>query len=157
MSLCYSVAEGYGIYLNKLEQYLNGKNIINEYKKELPEALVDEFAKSISKSKTIQDLNDVLESYLRNAKTRDAYYFFLGIYQLICDRSGNLLEYLETDYNDVVIFLPRYYPWELTENYPKTKEEVIKLFAENLSYVYDVDEKIIKSVIDENVFEVTCS
>lgn len=140
-----------------MEQYLDGKNIINEYKKELPEALVDEFAKSISKSKTIQDLNDVLESYLRNAKTRDAYYFFLGIYQLICDRSGNLLEYLETDYNDVVIFLPRYYPWELTENYPKTKEEVIKLFAENLSYVYDVNEEIIKSVIDENVFEVTCS
>lgn len=157
MSMCYSVAEWYGVYLNKLEQYLDGKNIINEYKKELPEALVDEFAKSISKSKTIQDLNDVLESYLRNAKTRDAYYFFLGIYQLICDRSGNLLEYLETDYNDVVIFLPRYYPWELTENYPKTKEEVIKLFAENLSYVYDVNEEIIKSVIDENVFEVTCS
>ena len=111
MSVCYSVAEGYGVYLNKLEQYLDGKNIINEYKKELPEALVDEFAKSISKSKTIQDLNDVLESYLR----------------------------------------------EVTENYPKTKEEVIKLFAENLSYVYDVNEEIIKSVIDENVFEVTCS
>lgn len=157
MSMCYSVAEGYGIYLNKLEQYLDGKNIINEYKKELPEALVDEFAKNVSKSKTIQDLNDVLESYLRNAKTRDAYYFFPDIYQLICDKSGNLLEYLETDYNDVVIFLPRYYPWELTENYPKTKEEVIKLFAENLSYVYDVNEEIIKSVIDENVFEVTCS
>lgn len=155
--MCYSVAEGYGIYLNKLEQYLDGKNIINEYKKELPEALVDEFAKSISKSKTIQDLNDVLESYLRNAKIRDMYYFFSDVYQLICDKSGNLLEYLETDYNDVVIFLPRYYPWELTENYPKTTEEVIKLFAENLSYVYDVDEKIIKSVIDENVFEVTCS
>lgn len=29
--------------------------------------------------------------------------------------------------------------------------------AENLSYVYDVDKKIVKSVIDENVFEVTCS
>lgn len=41
--------------------------------------------------------------------------------------------------------------------YPKTKEEVIKLFAENLSFMYDVDEKIVKSVIDENVFEVTCS
>lgn len=157
MSMCYSVAEGYGIYLNKLEQYLDGKNIINEYKKELPEALVDEFAKSISKSKTIQDLNDVLESYLRNAKIRDTYYFFSDVYQLICDKSGNLLEYLETDYNDVVIFLPRYYPWELTENYPKTKEEVIKLFAENLSFMYDVDEKIVKSVIDENVFEITCS
>lgn len=157
MSLCYSVAEGYGVYLNKLEQYLDGKNIVNEYKKELPKALVDEFAKSISKSKTIQDLNDVLESYLRNAKTRDAYYFFPGIYQLICDKSGNLLEYLETDDNGVVIFLPRYYPWELTEDYPKTKEEVVKLFAENLSLVYDVDEEIIKSVIDENVFEVTCS
>lgn len=157
MSMCYSVAEGYGIYLNKLEQYLDGKNIINEYKKELPEALVDEFAKNISKSKTIQDLNDVLESYLRNAKTRDTYYFFPGIYQLVCDKSGNLLEYFETDYNGVVIFLPRYYPWELTEDYPKTKEEVIKFFAENLSYVYDVNEEIIKSVIDENVFEVTCS
>ena len=157
MSMCYSVAEGYGIYLNKLEQYLDGKNIINEYKKELPEALVDEFANSISKSKTIQELNDVLKNYLRNAQIRDTYYFFSDICQLICDKSGNLLEYLETDYNGVVIFLPRYYPWELTENYPKTKEEVIKLFTENLSYVYDVDEKIIKSVIDENVFEVTCS
>lgn len=157
MSVCYSVAEGYGIYLNKLEQYLDSKNIITEYKKELPEALVDEFANSISKGKTIQELNDVLKNYLRNAKIRDAYYFFSDIYQLICDKSGNLLEYLETDYNDVVIFLPRYYPWELTENYPKTKEEVIKLFAENLSFMYDVDEKIIKSVIDENVFEVTCS
>lgn len=157
MSMCYSVAEGYGVYLNKLEQYLNGKNIINEYKKELPEALVDEFANSISKSKTIQELNDVLESYLRNAKARDAYYSFPGVYQLICDKSGYLLECFETDYNDVVIFLPRYYPWELTENYPKTKEEVIKLFAESLSLVYDVDAEIIKSVIDEDVFEVTCS
>ena len=157
MSMCYSVAEGYGVYLNKLEQYLDGKNIINEYKKELPEALVDEFANSISKSKTIQELNNVLKNYLRNAKIRDTYYFFSDICQLICDKSGNLLEYLETDYNDVVIFLPKYYPWELTENYPKTKEEVIKLFAENLSYVYDVNEEIIKSVIDENVFEVTCS
>ena len=157
MSMCYSVAEGYGVYLNKLEQYLNGKNIINEYKKELPETLVDEFANSISKSKTIQELNDTLENYLCNAGRREAYYFFPGIYQLICDKSGSLLEYFETDYNDVVIFLPRYYPWELTEDYPKTREEVIKLFAKNLSFVYDVDEEIIKSVIDENVFEVTCS
>lgn len=157
MSLCYSVAEGYGIYLNKLKQYLNSKNIINEYKKELPESLVDEFANSISKSKTVQELNNVLVSYLLNAKRRDTYYSFSDIYQLICDKSYNLLEYFETDYNDVVIFLPRYYPWELTENYPKTKEEVIKLFAESLSLVYDVDAEIIKSVIDEDVFEVTCS
>lgn len=157
MSMCYSVAEGYGVYLNRLEQYLDSKNIINEYKKELPEVLVDEFTNSISKIKTIQELNDTLESYLYDAKRRDAYYSFLGVYQLICDKSGNLLEYLETDYNDVVIFLPRYYPWELTEDSPKTKEEVIKLFAESLSLVYDVDEEIIKSVIDENVFEVTCS
>lgn len=157
MSMCYSVAEGYGVYLNKLEQYLDGKNIINKYKKDLPEALMDEFTNSISKSETIQELNDVLEDFLYNAKTKDAYYFFPGVYQLICDKSGNLLEYFETDYNDIVIFLPRYYPWELTEDYPKTKEEVIKLFAKNLSLVYDVDEEIIKSVIDEDVFEVTCS
>lgn len=157
MSMCYSFADGYGVYLNKLEQYLNGKNIIDKYKKELPEALVDEFANSVSKSETIQELNDVLQSYLYNAKRRDTYYSFSDIYQLICDKSYNLLEYFETDYNDVVIFLPRYYPWELTEDYPKTKEEVIKLFVENLSLVYDVDEEIIKSVIDENVFEVTCS
>lgn len=68
-----------------------------------------------------------------------------------------MLEYLETDDDGVVIFLPRYYPWELTENYPKTKKEAIKLFAENLSLVYDVDEEIIKSVVDEDVFEITCS
>lgn len=157
MSMYYSVAEGYGVYLNKLDQYLDGKNIINEYKKDLPEALMDEFTNSVSKSKTIRKLNNVLKSYLRNAKTRDAYYFFPGIYQLICDKSGDLLECFETDYNDVVIFLPRYYPWELTEDYPKTKEEVVKLFAESLSLVYDVDAEIIKSVIDEDVFEVTCS
>lgn len=157
MSMCYSVAEGYGVYLNRLKQYLNGKNIINEYKKDLPESLIGEFTNNISESKTIRELNDVLEYFLYNAKTRDAYYFFPGICQLICDKSGNLLEYFETDYNDIVIFLPRYYPWELTEDYPKTKEEVIKLFAENLSLVYDVDEEIIKSVIDKDVFEVTCS
>lgn len=157
MSMCYSVAEGYGVYLNKLDQYLNGKNVISEYKEALPEDLVDDFANSISKSKTIQELNDVLESYLYNAKRRDTYYSFSDIYQLICDKSYNLLEYLETDYNDVVIFLPRYYPWELTEDYPKTKEEGVKLFAESLSLVYDVDAEIIKSVIDEDVFEVTYS
>lgn len=155
--MCYSVAEGYGVYLNKLEQYLDGKNIINKYKKDLPEALMDEFTNSISESKTIQELNDVLENYLRNAERRDVYYSFPDVYRLICDESSSLLEYLETDDDDVVIFLPRYYPWELTEDYPKTNEEVIKLFAKNLSLVYDVDEEIIKSVIDENVFEVTCS
>lgn len=157
MSMCYSVAEGYGVYLNRLKQYLNGKNIINEYKKDLPESLIGEFTNSISESKTIQELNDVLEYFWYNAKTRNAYYAFPGIYRLICDKSYNLLEYFETDYNGVVIFLPRYYPWELTEDYPKTKEEVIKFFVKNLSLVYDIDEKIIKSVIDEDVFEITCS
>lgn len=149
MSMCYGVAEGYGVYLNRLEHYLNGKNIINEYKKALPETLIDEFANGISKSETIQELNDVLENYLRNAERRDVYYSFQNVYRLICDKSSSS--------NGVVIFLPRYYPWELTEDYPKTKEEVIKLFAKSLSLVYDIDEKIIKSVIDENVFEVTCS
>lgn len=157
MSMCYSVAEGYGVYLNRLRQYLNGKNIINEYKKDLPESLIGEFTNNISESKTIRELNDVLVSYLLNAKRRDTYYSFSDIYQLICDKSGNLLEYFETDYNGVVIFLPRYYPWELTEDYPKTKEEVIKFFVKNLSLVYDVDEEIIKSIIDEDVFEITCS
>lgn len=157
MPMYYSVAEGYGVYLNKLERYLDGKNIINEYKKELPEALVDEFTNSISKSETVQELNDVLENYLRNAERKDVYYSFQNVYRLICDKPSSLLEYLETDDNGVVIFLPRYYPWELTENYPKTKEEVIKLFVKNLSLVYDVDEEIIKSVIDEDVFEITCS
>lgn len=157
MSMCYGVAEGYGVYLNRLEHYLNGKNIINEYKKDLPDALIDEFTNSISKSETIQELNDVLENYLRNAERRDVYYSFQDVYRLICDKPSPLLEYIETDDNGVVIFLPRYYPWELTEDYPKTKEEVIKLFAKSLSLVYDIDEEIIKSVIDENVFEVTCS
>lgn len=157
MSMCYSVAEGYGVNLNKLEQYLDGKNIINEYKKDLPEALIDEFTNSISKSETVQELNDVLENYLRNAERKDVYYSFQNVYRLICDKPSSLLEYLETDDNGVVIFLPRYYPWELTENYPKTKEEVIKLFVKNLSLVYDVDEETIKSVIDEDVFEITCS
>lgn len=157
MSMCYGVAEGYGVYLNRLEHYLNGKNIINEYKEDLPEALIDEFTNSISKSETIQELNDVLENFLRNAERRDVYYSFQNVYRLICDKSSSSLEYLETDDNGVVIFLPRYYPWELTEDYPKTKEEVVKLFAESLSLVYDVDAEIIKSVIDEDVFEVTYS
>lgn len=80
MSMCYSVAEGYGVYLNRLKQYLNGKNIVNEYKKDLPESLIGEFTNSISESKTIRELNDVLENYLRNAKRRDVYYSFPDVY-----------------------------------------------------------------------------
>lgn len=30
MSMCYSVAEGHGVYLNKLDQYLNGNDVDTE-------------------------------------------------------------------------------------------------------------------------------
>lgn len=42
MSVCYSVAEGYGIYLNKLEQYLDGKNIMYDVNEEIIKSVIDE-------------------------------------------------------------------------------------------------------------------
>lgn len=164
MSMCYSVAEGYGVYLKDINEYLDKTKVLKSFNSLLDDPEANAFTNLIQNSKTVREANDAIEDFSLAANRR---YFELtgkhqplymdNIYDLICRTSNYMLDYMETGDNGIVIFLPRYYPWELTENYPKTKEEVIRLFAKSLSLVYDVDEEIIKSVIDENVFEVTCS
>lgn len=164
MSMCYSVAEGYGVYLKDINKYLDKTKVIKNFNSLLDASEANAFTNSIQNSKTVREANDAIEDFSLAANRR--YFeltgkyqsFYMGdIYDLICRTSNYMLEYMETEDNGIVIFLPRYYPWELTEDYPKTKEEVVKLFAESLSIVYDVDAEIIKSVINEDVFEVTCS
>ena len=164
MSMCYSVAEGYGVYLKDINKYLDKTKVIKNFNSLLDAPEANTFTNSVQNSETVREVNDAIEDFSLAANRR---YFELtgkyqslymdNIYDLICRTSNYMLEYMETEDDEIVIFLPRCYPWELTENYPKTKEEVIRLFAKSLSLVYDIDEEIIKSVIDENVFEVTCS
>lgn len=166
MSMYYSVADGYGVYLKDINKYLDKTKVIKNFKSLLDDPKANIFTNSVQNSKTVKEVNDAIEVFL--VATFNMRYFELtgkyqslcgvdNIYDLICRTSNYILDYMETGDDGIVIFLPRYYPWELTENHPKTKEEVIKLFTKSLSLVYDVDEEIIKSVIDEGVFEVTYS
>ena len=164
MSMCYSVAEGYGVYLKDINEYLDKTKVLKSFNSLLDDPEANAFTNSIQNSKTVREVNDAIEDFSLDANRRHfeltgkyQSFYMDNIYDLICRTSNYMLDYMETDDNGIVIFLPKYYPWELTENYPKTKEEVIKLFAKSLSLVYDIDGEIIKSVIDENVFEVTCS
>lgn len=164
MSMCYSVAEGYGVYLKDINKYLDKTKVIKNFNSLLDAPEANTFTNSVQNSETVREVNDAIEDFSLAANRR---YFELtgkyqsfytdNIYDLICRTSNYMLEYMETEDDGIVIFLPRCYPWELTENYPKTKEEVIRLFAKSLSLVYDIDGEIIKSVIDEHIFEVTCS
>ena len=164
MSMCYSVADGYGVYLKDINEYLDKTKVIKNFNSLLDAPEANTFTNSVQNSETVREVNDALEDFLLAVNRR---YFELtgkyqslymgNIYDLICQTSNCMLEYMETEDNGIVIFLPRYYPWELTEIYPRTKVEMINCFVKGLSVVYDVDEEIIKSVIDENVFEITCS
>lgn len=164
MSMCYSVAEGYGVYLKDINKYLDKTKVIKNFNSLLDAPEANTFTNSVQNSETVREVNDAIEDFSLAANRRcfelTGKYQSLytdNIYDLICRTSNYMLEYMETEDDGIVIFLPRCYPWELTENYPKTKEEVIRLFAKSLSLVYDIDGEIIKSVIDEHIFEVTCS
>lgn len=164
MSMCYSVAEGYGVYLKDINKYLDKTKVIKNFNSLLDAPEANTFTNSVQNSETVREVNDAIEDFSLAANRRYfeltgkyPYLYMDNIYDLICRTSNYMLEYMETGDDGIVIFLPRCYPWELTENYPKTKEEVIRLFTKSLSLVYDIDGEIIKSVIDENIFEVTCS
>lgn len=142
MSVVHWICKGIGVRSSEVYPFLNQKKCLAELKKLLPD---DEDVQNINIEFDDFDINDFMHGEP---------YMYLGHFLSQLDTSM-LLSYGEADNESFCYYSPRY-PWDISENDPKSLSEARALVKNVIRKVCDIDNERLEKLIDDDIYEYGC-
>lgn len=136
MSVCYWMCEGIGVRSSDIYPLLNKEKCFNEVQRLYPDntALEDFELNDYLDGDCFQNLGDFL-------------------YQLDDTETTNWGD--NGDDETYFLYSPKY-PWQVTSEDPKSREEARALIKRTLLKVCDVDDETLERLIDNDIYEYGC-
>lgn len=143
MSACYWMIEGIGLEVGQLYDRIDKRKLINFLVEQLPD---DENLQEWKRKRNLQDFD--FDEYLYGDPFHNIADFFTHF------DDTNTLNYGDNGDGEYFLYYPPLMPWEVSDDDPKSVEEVHQRIVKAIIQITDLKSQEIEDLIDDDLYVV---